>query len=436
MFCGECGTKNTSGSQFCENCGAKLEQANVVDTTANTDTPATAAPVEQQYNDVSQEPTMNVPVTPAKPMSKKTKLIIGIVVAVLALLGGGYYYLGTLVTPEKVAENYFNALVENDADKIYNFMDVEDGPFTTKEMFKKVVKNTTADDKKVEVVNYEVGTPKYSDLTKMTTTVTITYVLKDAEKSQTMDIQLTKSKDKKWVLFDNWLVSTAAYPEATNFEVRAQKGTTVKIEGKKLDKKYIDEEESTFTTDVYKIPTMFTGKYKIGLSLPVGLDTEDTVSVTSESYYYPSITASTLSKKSKEKLEKQVISDLQTIYDGVIGKKTFEDIKSSFEYTDCDLTTLTSSYNDLVGDMSTTNVLTKIKFKSAEIGSIYIEEDGTFSVSVTAKSDYTVSYTTYAGEAKTHSDTSSDYATLYYKYVDKTFKLTDARYLETYFSRY
>ena len=377
MFCGECGTKNTSGSQFCENCGAKLEQANVVDTTANTDTPATAAPVEQQYNDMSQEPTMNVPVTPAKPMSKKTKLIIGIVVAVLALLGGGYYYVGTLVTPEKVAENYFNALVENDADKIYNFMDVEDGPFTTKEMFKKVVKNTTADDKKVEVVNYEVGTPKYSDLTKMTTTVTITYVLKDAEKSQTMDIQLTKSKDKKWVLFDNWLVSTAAYPEATNFEVRAQKGTTVKIEGKKLDKKYIDEEESTFTTDVYKIPTMFTGKYKIGLSLPVGLDTEDTVSVSSESYYYPSITASTLSKNSKEKLEKQVISDLQTIYDGVIGKKTFEDIKSSFEYTDCDLTTLTSSYNDLVGDMSTTNVLTKIKFKSAEIGSIYIEEDGT-----------------------------------------------------------
>ena len=29
MFCGECGTKNTGGSQFCENCGAKLEQANV-----------------------------------------------------------------------------------------------------------------------------------------------------------------------------------------------------------------------------------------------------------------------------------------------------------------------------------------------------------------------------------------------------------------------
>ena len=25
MFCGECGTKNEAGSNFCENCGAKLE---------------------------------------------------------------------------------------------------------------------------------------------------------------------------------------------------------------------------------------------------------------------------------------------------------------------------------------------------------------------------------------------------------------------------
>ena len=25
MFCGECGTKNETGSNFCENCGAKLE---------------------------------------------------------------------------------------------------------------------------------------------------------------------------------------------------------------------------------------------------------------------------------------------------------------------------------------------------------------------------------------------------------------------------
>ncbi len=442
MFCGECGTKNTGGSQFCENCGAKLEQANVdANSTANqgnnTQQP-NAVNTNQQINDNSQNQTMmQQPTTPSKPMSKKTKLIIGIVAALALLLGGGYYYLGTLITPEKVAENYFNALMENDADKIYSFMSIEESTFTTKKMFKKVVKNTTKDQPKIEVVNYEVGKPKYEDLTKMTTKVTITYVLKDVEKSQTMDIKLTKSKDAKWLFFDNWQVSTAAYTEAKDFEIRVQPGGTVKIEGTKVGKKYLNEELSSYSYDVYVIPSMFTGKYKIGLSLPIGLETEDVVSVSTESYYYPSISSSTLTKASASKLKKQVISDLQTIYDNAIAKTAFADIKSNFEFTDCDLGDLETTYNELVSDLSTaSNTLTKIKFKSAELGSIYVDEDGEFSISVTAKSDYTVSYTDYSGNAKTHSDTSSDYATLYYTYVDGAYKLTDASYLEYYFSRY
>ena len=110
MFCGECGTKNTGGSQFCENCGAKLEQANVdANSTANqgnnTQQP-NAVNTNQQINDNSQnQAMMQQPATPSKPMSPKTKLIIGIVTVLAVLLGGGYYYLGTLITPEKVAEN-------------------------------------------------------------------------------------------------------------------------------------------------------------------------------------------------------------------------------------------------------------------------------------------------------------------------------------------
>ena len=442
MFCGECGTKNTGGSQFCENCGAKLEQANVdANSTANqgnnTQQP-NAVNTNQQINDNSQnQEMMQQPATPSNPMSPKTKLIIGIVTVLAVLLGGGYYYLGTLITPEKVAENYFNALMANDADKIYSFMSIEESKFTTKEMFKKVVKNTTKDQPKVEVVNYEVGKPKYDDLTKMTTKVTITYVLKDVEKSQTMDIKLTKAKDAKWLLYDNWQVSTAAYTEAKDFEIRVQPGGTVKIEGTKVDKKYLNEDLSSYSYDVYVIPSMFTGKYKIGLSLPIGLETEDVVSVSTESYYYPSISSSTLTKKSSTKLEKQVISDMQTIYDNAIAKTAFADIKSNFEFADCDLGDLETTYNELVSDLAgASNTLTKIKFKKAELGSLYVDEDGEFSISVTVKSDYTVSYTDYSGEVKTHSDTESDYATLYYTYVDGAYKLTDASYLEYYFSRY
>lgn len=30
VFCPECGTKNPENAQFCENCGAKLEQVNKI----------------------------------------------------------------------------------------------------------------------------------------------------------------------------------------------------------------------------------------------------------------------------------------------------------------------------------------------------------------------------------------------------------------------
>ena len=201
MFCGECGTKNTGTSQFCENCGAKLAGA--------PEQQANPSPVEGNVNNVqmnnvqptqqNQMPNTQVMATqPAKPMSKQTKLILTIIAVLAALFGGVYYYLGTLVTPEKVAEDYFNALVEVDAKKIYKFLQVEQTDFTTEKMFEKVIKNTTDKSTKMEIVNYEVGKVKYDDLSKMTAKVTITYVEKDKEKSQTVDVKLAKGKDKKW----------------------------------------------------------------------------------------------------------------------------------------------------------------------------------------------------------------------------------------------
>lgn len=444
MFCGECGTKNESGSKFCENCGAKMEQAETgLDSTANNGSDnqisqpnqAVNNTIQQFKDDNNQNSQPMTQAAPKKPMDKKTKIILGVVVAVIAVLAGGYYYLGTLVTPEKVAENYFNAVIANDADSIYEFMEVEDSKFTTKEMFNKVVENSTSSDTKVEVVNYQVGTVQYDDLTKMTATVTVTYVLKDTEKSQTMDIKLTKSKDNKWLFYDNWLVSTAAYSTATDFEIRVQTGSTVKVEGTKLGKSYLDADASTTSTDVYVIPTMFTGKYKVTVTLPYGLETEDKVNVSSNSYYYPSISATTLTKKSIKKLQTQTLSDLQTLYDSAIAKKTFAEIKSNYEYTDGDLTDLETYYTRFVNSLSTTVVLTKIDFKEVEVGSIYTNNDGSFTVAVTSKFDYTVTYQ-QNGESKTHEDNSTDYVTLTYDYVDGKYQLVDAYYFETYFSRY
>ena len=434
MFCGECGTKNTGASQFCENCGAKLAGA--------PEQQVSPSPVEGTVNNVqpnnvqNQMPNTQVMATqPAKPMSKKTKLILTIIAVIAVIFGGAYYYVGTLVTPEKVAEDYFNALVELDAKKIYKFLQVEDTEFTTEEMFEKVIKNTTNKDSKMEIVNYEVGSVKYDDLTKMTAKVTITYVEKDKDKSQTVDVKLAKGKDKKWLFYDEWLVVTTAYEVKTDVTVKVDKGATVKVEGVKLNKKYLDEESSSSYSDYYKVPAMFGGKYKFNVKYKNGLETEELVNVASGGYY-ASLSASSLTKKTKAEINKQMAADVQLIYDSVIAKKTFDEIKSNFEYTDGDLTNLTSAYNTLAADLAAaSSQLTKIKVNESDVSSIYLNSDDSLSMSTTFKYDYTVSYQSN-GQAQTHSDNTTNYVTFTYQRVDGKYKLTNIKYLKTYFSRY
>lgn len=434
MFCGECGTKNTGASQFCENCGAKLAGA--------PEQQVSPSPVEGTVNNVqpnnvqNQMPNTQVMATqPAKPMSKKTKLILTIIAVIAVIFGGAYYYVGTLVTPEKVAEDYFNALVELDAKKIYKFLQVEDTEFTTEEMFEKVIKNTTDKDSKMEIVNYEVGSVKYDDLTKMTAKVTITYVEKDKDKSQTVDVKLAKGKDKKWLFYDEWLVVTTAYEVKNDVTVKVDKGATVKVEGVKLNKKYLDEESSSSYSDYYKVPAMFGGKYKFNVKYTNGLETEELVNVASGGYY-ASLSASSLTKKVKAEINKQMAADVQLIYDSVIAKKTFDEIKSNFEYTDGDLTNLTSAYNTLAKDLAAaSSQLTKIKVNESDISSIYQNSNGSLSMSTTFKYDYTVSYQSN-GQAQTHSDNTTNYVTFTYQRVDGKYKLTNIKYLKTYFSRY
>ena len=434
MFCGECGTKNTGASQFCENCGAKLAGAPEQQVSPST-TEGTVNNV-QPNNVQNQMPNTQVMATqPAKPMSKKTKLILTIIAVIAVIFGGAYYYVGTLVTPEKVAEDYFNALVELDAKKIYKFLQVEDTEFTTEEMFEKVIKNTTNKDSKMEIVNYEVGSVKYDDLTKMTAKVTITYVEKDKDKSQTVDVKLAKGKDKKWLFYDEWLVVTTAYEVKNDVTVKVDKGATVKVEGVKLNKKYLDEESSSSYSDYYKVPAMFGGKYKFNVKYKNGLETEELVNVASGGYY-ASLSASSLTKKTKAEINKQMAADVQLIYDSVIAKKTFDEIKSNFEYTDGDLTNLTSAYNTLAADLAAaSSQLTKIKVNESDVSSIYLNSDDSLSMSTTFKYDYTVSYQSN-GQAQTHSDNTTNYVTFTYQRVDGKYKLTNIKYLKTYFSRY
>lgn len=417
MFCGECGTKNAKGAKFCESCGATLvEEKSGTKTktdkkTANNDSLATKV----------------------NKMSKQNKIIMSIIVVIVVIFIAFYAIMSSKLSPKAIAEDYFLAVANVDANKLYKYLDIDESEFTTKDMFVKITGENTDGDDKMKVANYTVGNAK-KELTGLSTTVTITYVLDGEKDSKTADITLVKQKSKKYFLFDDWRVSTDGLTTVKDFEIRLLKGSELSIEGVKVDKKYLDKKESTETYDVYHMPAMFTTTYKATIKLPMGFEAEDNIRVSDYSKYTYSFDEDTLPDKVKTQITNNIKKGLQTLYDGAKDKKEFSDIKKSFNFKGADLSDLEDAYNSLARSISNTG-LTSISFTDIELSSLSTNSDGSLYASIKAKYKYTVSYES-SGETKTHDSNDYDYMYIYLTYADKEFRIIDASSLNTYFSKY
>lgn len=406
MFCPECGKKNKENALFCEDCGYKLAQEKT-------------SKVKKEKPEVKKE------------LPKKNKILIGIIGVIIVGLVVSYVLISKSLDPKNIAEKYFNAVVSNDADELYDILTIEKSEFTTKSMLKKALK----EQKKLDVVNYTVNKMEKST-DGLTATVNISYTIKNIKKTKEQEIYLTKQKKKKWLLFDNWQVVLNDKTTTDNYSVKVLKGSVITIEGTKLDKKYLDKNKSTDTYDVYDMPSMFTLKYSVSVKLPIGIEIEDYMNVYDFGIYTSSLSLNKLSEKFKKDLTNTIKTNLQTIYDSAKDNKTFDDVKSNFEYKDADLSDIKSDYESLVSSLSTTsNKLTTISFKEITLNSLKINEDGYLYVSVKAKYDYTVSYLS-GEETKTNSDNDYDYIYMMFDYKDKAFKLIDSSRLNSYFSRF
>ena len=405
MFCGECGTKNKKGAQFCENCGAKMET-----------------------------PKKEVFVKEKKPMTKKNKIITGIVGLVAMIVIALCIFLGSLTSPKNIAEKVFNATVNYDFDTIYKYLNVEDSEFTSKEMFNKVMTSNYDIEDKPVIVNYSVGEPVISD-DKMSATVTITYMMKDKDKSDTFDVKLVKDKNKKWLFFDNWLVNTKGIDVAKNYKIEVAKGSTISVEGIALSSNYLNSEESNENYDVYVIPSIFEARYEVNITLPIGLQVTSKMNVYDNGSYKYRMSLNDLTNEVKDNLISISKSSLQTLYDGVKEQKSFDDIKSNFEYENGDLTTLKSDYENLVNSIGTSIKLTTITFKEIKISDVNITSENKLKLYLKVSYDYSVSYES-SGETKTHDSNDYDYLYLTFDYVNGNYKLIDTSSLITYFSKY
>lgn len=403
MFCGECGTKNEQSSLFCENCGSKLKTEVVV------------------KNESSEK----------KKISKKTIAILAVVV----VLFGSYFFLNDLFSPKTIAKNYFNALVNLDTDKVYNYLEVETNEFVTKKKFQEFMKEKMAADSKIKLENYTVNDAVIST-DKLNATVKINFLLKNEKDTSNVEISLVKAKKKKLFIFDNWKVVEKSM-SVSDFKFNVPKGSTLAINGKEVKSKYLDKNISNDNLDIYVISNLLPTEYNVKIKIPMGIEVEDKVDISSyKREYTASINEDNLTDEIKNKIKTSTTEDLQTLYDSAKDKKTWEEVKSNFEYKKGKLDDLKTAYENLVSALTTsTRILTNITFTDVEINSINFNDNGGLLVSVKANYNFSVSYTS-GSETKTNESTDSDSMYLTYEYVDSDFKLVNATSLNTYFSIY
>ena len=411
MFCGECGTKNDKDSMFCSNCGSKLK-------------------TKKQRN--------NIKVVDSKqknPIPKKTKIIICIMLIVALLLGICYKIGSDLTSPKKVAEKYIDAVINNKTNILYSYLEIDgDKTFASKKIFSSIMENGSND---LNIVNYKINDVEKNDLSAV---VKFTYTVKGFSGEKSDSINLIKQKTKKYFLFDDWRISDLSTDNmiVENYTIKTIKNSKLTFSGVKVDSKYLDEEKSSSSQDVYVLPLVFNKEVKLEVALKNGLKFEKKVT---PSVYRNSYTVDfdedNLSIKEKEELVSSFKVILSDIYSDAINGNGYKSIEPKYKKDNLDLTNLEKNYNNFLNDLMTSNnKLTSISFKEGTIYDINLDENGYFKTKIRVTYDYKVDYTDNNGELITFQSSSYDYFILTLGYNDTKYYLVDINNIETYFSRY
>ena len=124
MFCTSCGKQIEDGSVFCEHCGARQETAAQQPASPQSAAPGTGAgpaqPVQPQVETIQPPIGGGAPqnAAPRKPMSKKTKIILGAVAGVIVLVVALKLILSSVFSADNTITKFINAVRERDADGV------------------------------------------------------------------------------------------------------------------------------------------------------------------------------------------------------------------------------------------------------------------------------------------------------------------------------
>lgn len=343
-----------------------------------------------------------------KPMSRKNKITVVLVVLVVVALGGLYAVLNHLSSPEYVAEKYFEAYLAKDWDAVYDRLDIPDGPFMTKEHFLALHTN----DEKESITNLKVQeeTTSSESISEMLGDLegklsagtegfmrqfAAYYTIKGESQPSRAVIQLMKQKEKSFLFFPKWKVTSGDLLQK-NFQISSPPGYQLVLDGETLTPTAEASEESG-GYDMYLV-NLFTGEHTVESSAANRESGSATFNSYNVSYY--EVDSLPVSQEAVSNMQEIVQAFMRQVYvDALADAGASSEYLSYWSYSADAKESATKLYERLRDRLKET-YYDKIQFTSmnfsnynSRVGDDYSDEEGVSYVNLYTTYNYDYSYT-------------------------------------------
>lgn len=211
------------------------------------------------------------------PMWIRTLIISG---ASLVLLTAVFFMAGNyLYSPQKVARDYYEALLSKDWNRMYDCCEFPEGQFLSRKNFVNTMSYGTSGDEESPVIkNYRMR-KKATDESSKISTYEVTYTLEGISEAQKDTVEIARGGQVMGPFYDWYIVPEKLY--ASDVEVAVPDGAELYLDGIQILDKYEkaesgQEEDGTEETTekaeesgdgetIYEIPYLFLGYHTVQL---------------------------------------------------------------------------------------------------------------------------------------------------------------------------
>ena len=306
------------------------------------------------------------------------KVIITLIVLLILIVGTVLGLKFLVFTKENTTKQYLEAYVNENYNEILSMNKLTESDFINATTLSKNDDNPLVGIESYKIINY-----KKVDNSTYNVEVSVEYKTKydykkDIEYSdKDQVIVLKKSKQNKYLIFDNWYVKTKSTLKDVQFNL--PKDTTVYLDGIKVENKYIQNNDNI---DTFSLPELLNKKYEIKLDLASGITQTIKWKPSSINKYYITLD---LDETSKAKIIEASKLIIENAHKSMQERKSLTDFIKTLNYGSYEQTLIDNALNTQIGNTydyilkQQTNgesIITNPITNNYEIEKAYINDEG------------------------------------------------------------